>query len=56
MSADAYRFYHDAVEARREAHFIMRSRLPGWLIYARAKLARAISKWQQYAEAVRNAR
>lgn len=51
MSADAYRFYHDAIEARRDAHFVMRSRLPGWRIYAAAKLARAISKWKQYKDA-----
>lgn len=56
MRTDAYRFYHDAAEARREAHFIMRTRLPGWRIYAAAKLNRAISKWRQYAEAKRATR
>lgn len=51
MSDAAYRFYHDAIEARRDAHFVMRSRLPGWRIYAAAKLSRAISKWKQYKDA-----
>jgi len=51
MSDTAFRFYHDAIEARREAHFIMRARLPGWRIYASAKLRRAILKWQDYAKA-----
>ncbi|MHA6684453.1 hypothetical protein [Mesorhizobium sp. A556] len=53
MSDAAFRFYHDAMEARREAHFILRSGLPGRLIYARAKLRRAIIKWQQYANSRR---
>lgn len=50
MTDAAFRFYHDAMEARREAHFLMRSGLPGRLIYARAKLRRAIRKWQVYAK------
>ena len=51
MSDTAFRFYHDAMQARREAHFLMRTRLPGRLIYARAKLRQAIMKWQDFAKA-----
>ncbi|WP_162249044.1 hypothetical protein [Mesorhizobium sp. Root157] len=53
MNDATFRFYHDAIEARREAHFVMRSKLPGWRIHARAALRRAIIKWQDYAKARR---
>lgn len=52
MNADALRFYYDAIEARRNAHSIMRSRLPGWKLYHRAAMRRAISKWQQFRRAM----
>lgn len=51
MNNDALRFYFDAVEARRDAHSMRRSRLPGWKIYYRAAMRRAISKWQQFRRA-----
>lgn len=51
MNDAAFRFYHDAMQARKEAHFILRSGLPGRIIYARSKMRRAIDKWQQYAKA-----
>lgn len=51
MSTDALRFYYDALEARRNAHSIRRSRLPGWKLYYRAAMRRAISKWRQFRRA-----
>lgn len=53
MNYVAFRFYHDAMHARNEAHFILRSGLPGRIIYARAKLRRAINNWRDYAKAKR---
>jgi putative component of toxin-antitoxin plasmid stabilization module len=50
---EAYRAFRDAIEARRQAHHLRRSRGPGWRIYFRMKMARALRKWKQYAEAVR---
>lgn len=55
MSADAYRAFYDAINARREAHYLARVRGPGWRIYFRMSMARAIRKWRQYAEAKRAA-
>lgn len=49
----AYRNYFAAVEARRNAHFALRSRLPGRLIYFKAEMQRAIAKWREYVAAVR---
>lgn len=43
----------NAVEARRHAHEAMKTRLPGWRIYFRAEMQRAIRNWRRYAEAVR---
>jgi hypothetical protein len=42
-----------AMEARRIAHNVRRSRLPGWRLYFKAEMGRAIRKWRQYADAVR---
>lgn len=50
MSNDAYRFLLDCIEARRSAHTMMRTGLPGRVIYFKAAMQRAISKWRQYAE------
>ncbi len=44
------RFYLDAIEARSKARLILRSRLPGWRIYHRMGMQRAISKWKQFKE------
>lgn len=55
MSDAAFRNYFSAVEARRNAHFALRSGLPGRLIYFKAEMRRAIAKWREYVNAVRAA-
>ncbi|MFA7256961.1 MAG: hypothetical protein WC047_05245 [Kiritimatiellales bacterium] len=54
MIAEAYRFYFEAVEARQSARLAMHSRLPGWRIYHRSALRRAIINWRRYAEIARD--
>lgn len=46
-------WFHDAMQARRNARFVRRSKLPGWRLYHRSELRRAIKKWRLYAEAMR---
>lgn len=55
MTETAFRFYLDAIEARRNAHSTLRSGLPGRVIAAKAYMRRAISKWKQYAALRREA-
>jgi hypothetical protein len=50
---NALRSYQMSIEARRSAHFARRTKLPGWRIYFKAAMRRAITKWRQYAEEVR---
>lgn len=50
MSTAAARFLLDSIEARRAARGALRSRLPGRVIYFKASMRRAISKWRQYAD------
>lgn len=50
---DAFVHFYHATEARRNARFALHSKLPGWRIYFKAEMRRAIRKWQAYAEAVR---
>lgn len=47
--------YFHATEARRNARIALHSRLPGWRIYFRAEMGRAIRKWRNYKAAVRKA-
>lgn len=47
--------YLAALQARRSAHSIRRSRLPGWRIYFKAEMQRAMRKWRAYADKVRTA-
>lgn len=56
MSETALRNFFGAMEARRNAHFALRSGLPGRVIYFKAEMRRAISKWRQYVNAVRASR
>ena len=56
MTEAAFRNYFAAVEARRNAHFALRSKLPGRVIYAKAEMRRAITKWREYVSAVRATR
>jgi hypothetical protein len=52
-ASDIIRNLQFAQEARRNAHRAMRERLPGWRIYFKAEMNRAIRKWRTYAESVR---
>lgn len=45
--------FYLAQEARRNAHFARRTKLPWWRIYFKAEMRRAIRKWQAFAEAAR---
>lgn len=56
MIERAYHNYFAAVEARRNAHFALRTKLPGRRIYFKAEMQRAIRKWREYVAAVRAAR
>ena len=52
MSDDAMRFYFNAVEARKEAEWAVRSRLPGWRIYLRSAMRRVVRNKRRYFQAM----
>lgn len=45
--------FQAALSSRNNAKFALRSKLPGWRIYFKAEMRRAIAKWGQYAECAR---
>lgn len=45
--------FQAALSSRNNAKFALRSRLPGWRIYFKAEMRRAIAKWRAYANATR---
>lgn len=53
MTYDAMRFYFNAIESRKDAEMAIRSRLPGWRIYARAAMRRSVRNKRRYFEALR---
>lgn len=53
MSNEGLRHFYSAIQARSNAHFAMRSKLPGRTIYFKAELRRAIRAWKRFAEARR---
>lgn len=55
MNTPLWDYFH-ATEARRNARLALHSKLPGWRIYFRSEMGRAIRKWRSYADAVRAAR
>jgi hypothetical protein len=51
--SDTLRNFLFAQEARRNAHRALHERLPGWRIYFKAEMNRAIRKWRAYVDSVR---
>lgn len=56
MSPDALRFYFNAIESRKDAEMAIRSRLPGWRLYARAAMRRVVRNKRRYFEALRSSK
>ena len=52
MTSEALRFYFNAIEARKDAEFAVRSRQPGWRIYARAAMRRVVRNKRQFLKIV----